>query len=317
MREEHSTQTQPPSNAPQAKEELRERQSATLAKYRHLGPEANRGKSWSEDRKAKQRGHSLPGRIKVPRWALAEDALQGLTTYESASKHKISQLAVFQARKRMGFPAGESGLFYHGEVLTRRRLKQFCEDVHLSEREIAHRFQIARFSRRLDRLDRPLTRQIGQVLARAYDNVIECLCEPGDLRHKFLRSEIRDIPQKHSLLVQAFGTLRDALMQNQVPKAEPLSILEWLCQRAQKEAFRQPSQRVMRTMLFFGLPLLKTLVRRSWVLSDTKKFDNRQVFGFWPTAAASNFSRKTIRRAETESVMLSLVKSRRRRSLAA
>jgi hypothetical protein len=235
------------------------------------------GKPWSEAQKAKLRGRSYPGRRRILRWDAAKDALLGLSVQVSAEKRGVFQHTVYLVRRNMRFPKGYPGFYLHGEVLTGRLLKQFCEDVGLTQKQATDFIGIGRFNCSPAELDRPLSSKHpgdpnsphrGRLLAAKIEEVIKRFCQgkPPRMAREFLKSEIRDIHQKHVLLKRAFGTLGEALRARQIAGDTP-SIMEWVCEKATKEL---PSETAMLTMLRFGLRLEQMLIDKP-ELGDGKR----------------------------------------------
>ena len=234
-----------------------EQQRATLEKYRSSAVQksvaARTGKPLGEGHKAKISAGNLDMHLrKLSLWAVTEDALLGLSTRESAMKRDVHRSAVAQARRRMPFPKRWMGLYRHGEYLTPRHSRQFCEDLGLTQKQVAALVGSTSLFRGLDSLDKQLggkrSRRQGRLLAAAYENVIEHFCL-GNVR-EFLKSEVRQIQEKHPVLTRAFARLGEALKTKQL-QDNPLLILEWVCENARREAAGEP----IRTMLFFGLQL--------------------------------------------------------------
>jgi hypothetical protein len=260
-----------------------------------------KGKALSEAHKAKL-GGSKRGRTPkrgVPLWAIAEDALRGLPTTESANRRGGKQPDVYRVRAALGFPKGWPGAFRQGEVLTRKHVHEFCSDSGLTLEETAEfiGFGYPAFCNLVGKIpDRPLSSRhpkdpksphIGRLLREKYEHVVSRFCyERGRrwVKRSFLGSELLKLPLQHVALSNAFENLRAALNARKVD-AEPEQVCEWVCREARKrQAQSHPSAPAFRLLLFFGLSLRSVLDEEPELLAET---EGRISDLYWPRKMAS------------------------------
>jgi hypothetical protein len=260
-----------------------------------------KGKALSEEHKAKL-GASKRGRTPkrgVSLWAIAEDALLGLPTTESAEKRGGKQADVYRVRIALGFPKGWPAAFRHGEILTRNHIHEFCGDTGLTLEEAAEfiGFGYPSFCNRIGRIgDRALSSRhpkdpnsphIGRLLKEKYDHIVERHCfEQGRRWRKrnFLASELLRLPLQRTTLESAFRELRTALDAKEVP-AQPLEVCEWICRELRRRQARsEPGADAFHTLLFFGLSLRAVLDEKPELLQVTA---GRISNFYWPGQMAN------------------------------
>jgi hypothetical protein len=269
--------------------ETLERRRALLDTYRPLALQKSldvrKGRPLSDAHKAKMaatnRGHSHTPR-KVELWTVAKDALNGLSANASATKLRVDDWSILSTRRGLGFPKGWPGFYRHGGVLTRGHLKIFGEDCGLTLKEAGAILGVWITGKFRRAPDRPLSslqgaqrsRHLGRALADKWDEVIDRGCV-GKTR-EFLASEVRDIPWQHSLLASGFLALGGALRSKELAGDET-SIMRWVCEKTKIELARRVSPSPMRTMLFFGLPLLEIFKERPQLCGAGKSFQFRRL----------------------------------------
>jgi hypothetical protein len=258
-----------------------------------------KGKALSNEHKAKlgasKRGRAWK-RAKVSLWAKAEDALLGLSTTESAKKRGVRQGAVYQSRRKMGFPPGWPGAYRHGEVLTRMHIDEFSDDVGLMHEEATEFIGCGygAFRNLVGKIpNRPLSSRhpgdpklphVGRLLKEKCEQVVSRFCYEQGKRWRmrnFLQSEARGLPEKHATLTLAFTVLGETLRSGEIAPETEL-VMQWICERSMQE-FASASETVFRTLLFLGLPLRELLDAQPELL----RTEGDPQSGFRPSRLAS------------------------------
>lgn len=239
---------------------------------------ARKGKPLSAEHKAKLSDSHLKTRLerpaarKVPLWAIAEDALLGLTSTASAEKLNGWQADVYRQRKRMGLATSYPGVVRHGEVLAFRHFEEFCKDLGVTKKEAASFAGLSYrgFANRILKKGRetplsgrnpsdPSVPHVGRNLNEALQKAVVRFCYVRRKRwtiRRFLTSEFRDIRAKHPVLQRAAAQLREAFKAGGIT-ANSESALEWVCRNCIDR-----HEADLRTMLFFGLTLRDLLNRK-------------------------------------------------------